>query len=439
MGKINRRQFIEKSAIALSGFSILKGPFMTPDYKGTVKQGSGSVRLVIPMPLQIVIDDVGWWSGKDGSKNQEPYRTGINRNHVPGDYLAIAELGRKLNVRPQAAMILCEWDRENILRNLPSATWMGKKWDNSKWIGPWFEEAADIIRANRDHFEITIHGVGHEYWEAGTFTRAEWTDSNGVMRPPDQVEKHLEYYGKLLDQHGLGPLPRSFVPAAFRHCFGISEGRKISLASILEKYGINYINTPFRIMYNNSSVQNGLFGFDSGVMTIDRGEDEFEWDVFPAYPVSAHGGPTYGLHWPNMLHPDPSRNPEVVERWAAYFRRYNEKPDFILASDPVELQQQLAHRQLTIAKLVNDTIEFDFSETDKLPRMVDKRKFTFKVISDKQLTFNAINLKIISESLFDSNGSQQYTLKLERENIQKNSYLKVGLNQEISTGAGDRI
>jgi len=425
MGKISRRQFIEKSSVALSGFSILKGSFISSGQKGNAGQGSGRIRPVIPMPLQIVIDDVGWWSGKDGSKNQEPYRTGINRDHVPADYLAIAELGRKLNVRPQAAMILCEWDKENILRDLPGATWMGKKWDNSRWIGPWMEEAAEIIRANRDHFEITIHGVGHEYWEAGRFTRAEWTDSNGVMRPSDQVEKHLEYYGILLDQHGLGPLPRSFVPAAFRHCFGISEGRNISLASILEKYGVNYINTPFRIMYNNSSVQNGLFGFDSGVITIDRGEDEFEWDVFPADPKSDHEGPTYGLHWPNMLHPDPSRNSEVVERWTAYFRRYNEKPDYILASDSVELQQQLAHRQLTMAKLVNDNIEFNFSETDKLPRMVDKRKFTFKVISDKQLSFKAINLKIISESLFDSNGSQQYTLKLERENIQKNSFLKV--------------
>jgi hypothetical protein len=82
---------------------------------------------------------VGWWSGEDGSARQEPYRTGIMRNHVPDDYKAIVELGKILGIRPQAAMVLCEWDKFNILRKLPNSTWMGEKWDNIKWVGPWIE------------------------------------------------------------------------------------------------------------------------------------------------------------------------------------------------------------------------------------------------------------------------------------------------------------
>jgi len=186
----------------------------------------------IPMPIQVVIDDVGWWSGEDGSQRQEPYRTGIPRSHVPADYQAIVDMGRMLGIRPQAAMILCEWDKENILRQLPTSTWMGEDWDNSRWVGPWLDEAAGIIRDNPDHFELTVHGVGHEYWLNGTFTRAEWTDSNGQMRPPDQIEKHLDYFEKLMNQHQLGPFPKSFVPAAFRHSFGPSTGRNVSLAEL---------------------------------------------------------------------------------------------------------------------------------------------------------------------------------------------------------------
>ena len=64
----------------------------------------------IPLPIQIVIDDVGWWSGKDGHENQEPFRTGISRNHVPEDYEAIVYLGKALGIQPQAAMVMCEWD-----------------------------------------------------------------------------------------------------------------------------------------------------------------------------------------------------------------------------------------------------------------------------------------------------------------------------------------
>src|SRR5688572_18466494 len=98
--------------------------------------------LNVPMPLQIVIDDVGWWNGEDGSARGEPYRTGIARDHCAADYHAIVSLGRQLGMRPQAAFIASEWDTRNILRRLPSCTWMGVAWDNSRWVGPWLEEAA---------------------------------------------------------------------------------------------------------------------------------------------------------------------------------------------------------------------------------------------------------------------------------------------------------
>ena len=148
----------------------------------------------MPLPLQIVFDDVGWWSGADDSRQNGPYRTGISRRHVPADYLAVAELGRRLDMRPQAAMILCEWDRQNILKNVPSATWMGKNWDNSVNIGLQLDEAAEIIRSNSKHFEITLHGLGHEFWHKdGTFSRAEWADDTG-LRPEEEIKLHLDYF-----------------------------------------------------------------------------------------------------------------------------------------------------------------------------------------------------------------------------------------------------
>ena len=131
---------------------------------------SGDWRFAIPMPLQIVIDDVGWWSGVNDSESGGPFRSGIVRDHVPADYEAIVVLGQKLGMRPQAAFIACEWDRENILKDIPTSTWMGADWDNNRWVGPWLEEAADILRTNRDHVELVAHGVGHEYWESGEFT-----------------------------------------------------------------------------------------------------------------------------------------------------------------------------------------------------------------------------------------------------------------------------
>ena len=408
MTKISRRKFIKNSLIVAPVMVALPGTNMKVIQKDPV------VKAIIPMPLQVVIDDVGWWSGEDGSKRQEPYRTGIGRNHVPADYLAIASLGKSLGIRPQAAMIMCEWDKGNILKDLPNATWMGKHWDNSKWIGPWMEEAADIIKNNRKFFELTIHGIGHEYWENGSFTRAEWADKNGKMRPPDQMNKHLDYYEKLLEQHSLGPLPSSFVPTAFCHCFGKSEGRDVSLAEIFSRRGINYINTPFQIMGNRAATQNELFGIDSGVLTIDRGEDEFSWDVFPGDPKLDHKGPTYGIHWPNLLNPDPGKNTETVEKWVKYLKQYNDKPDRILSSDSVDFQQQLVHRQLTGITQKGSAISFDFTKTDSLTGLFGEKGLTVKIQSSVPLTFKTDGLKVISESSVINDG-YLHTLKLSRQ------------------------
>jgi hypothetical protein len=424
MNHVSRRNFVKKSIHITSGAVALGN---APGLMSALlinKRVTDPYKVIIPMPLQVVIDDVGWWSGEDGSKKQEPYRTGISRNHVPADYLAIVELGRALGIRPQAAMILCEWDKNNILRQLPSSTWMGDKWDNSKWVGPWLEEAADIIRNNQEHIELTLHGIGHEYWENGTFTRAEWTDSNGKMRPRDQVEKHLDYFGILMDQHKLGSFPVSFVPAAFRHCFGRSEGSDISLAEILKKRGINYINTPLKIMFNNENVKNDLFCIDGGVMTVDRGEDQFPWLIFPADPKAELKGPTCGMHWPNLLHPDPGKNSEIVERWVNYLRAYNEKPDMILARNSETFQEQLLHRDLTKVKLTDNSVELDFTVTDKLPVHISKNELVLKIQSVKPLTFNSSDLKVSSGPIIRKEGFI-YNLNIERKNTRARSVIQV--------------
>ena len=193
---------------------------------------------------------------------------------------------------------------------------MGEKWDNSRWVGAWLEEASDLINRNQQYFEITMHGLGHEWWTDGKFTRAEWADEKGVMRPKEILEQHLDAYAEIMLQNNLGELPKSFVPNAFKHSFGITTGNDISMAGLLRKRGFTYINTPFESMFNKSSAQHDNFGVDSGLMTVDRGSDILDWNVIGAHPEGAIIGPTCGLHWPNLLHEDPTRNSEIVREWA---------------------------------------------------------------------------------------------------------------------------
>lgn len=410
---MKRRDFVSRipavSAGILAGFN--NAAFSASSKRNEMNQTDFSV--VIPMPVQVVIDDVGWWSGTDGSKQQEPYRTGIQRDHVPADYDSIAYLGRSLGIRPQAAMILCEWDKKNILKKLPHSTWMGKNWDNSRWVGKWLEEAADIIRSNKANYEITLHGIGHEFWDGDTFTRAEWADKNGTMRPSEEVERHLEYYGKLMDQHDLGDFPVSFVPTAFLHGYGITQGNKVSMAEILKKHDLTYINTPFRSMHNAESVSHGIFGFDSGVLTVDRGRDLMSWFATGKNPEGYVKGPTCGMHWANILHTDPSRNREIADAWIKVLSPHRESFDTMLAPDSVFFQKQLVHHTCTRVTPKGNRILFDFNETDSLP-LKDHNLFVLNIKGGNNLKFTSDSLKVISQSVIKKDHPDIYSLQIQR-------------------------
>jgi hypothetical protein len=420
---MNRRKFLHQSAFITTGLATSS---MMPKILFVEKEDSKvreDITVKIPMPIQVVIDDVGWWSGEDGSLRQQPFRTGIMRNHVPADYSAIVELGSTLGIRPQAAMVLCEWDKNNLLRKLPNSTWMGEKWDNSKWVGPWMEEAADIIHKNSNSFEITLHGLGHEYWVDGIFSRAEWATPDGIMRPRDQVEKHLDFYYDILNQHKLGDFPSSFVPAAFCHAFGMTEGNNISMAELLKKRGVDYINTPFSSMANSKLVSNEFFGFDSGLMTIDRGNDLLDWNNIGIEPSGSIKGPVCGMHWPNLLHPDPSRNSEIVMKWVNLLKPYNESIETILAEDSEQFQMQLAHYGCTELKLVDNNIELNFTDTDLLPASNQQNHFMIKLKSINKLKFVSEDIRIITE-VPSTDNNYNYLLKLKRESMIKKAVIK---------------
>jgi hypothetical protein len=374
-------------------------------------EGLTLVRVHIPMPLQIVIDDVGWWCGEDGHERQEPYRTGIDRPHAPEDYAAIVSLGRKLAMRPQAAMVLCEWDRDDLLRAVPSATWMGTAWSNARWRGPWLDRAAEIIRAGAAHVELTLHGLGHEYWTDGRMTRAEWYDKAGQMRPRDQVEAHLDACEKLLARNAL-PRPESFVPCAFYYTFADDSG---GMTARLRGMGVKYLSTPFSHLHNAGRTQEKLFGIEAGVMIVDRGTYPMSWRAIGPTPSGPVEGPILGLHWPNVLAADPARNEEVVDRWVEFLRPYGRRPDRLLARDTAEAWTQLAHHHCTQTRLTGAQAQFDFTRLTRLPPGPIGDEFTVKVEGASDRPLRATGLAVTADSTDPRTGLRTLRLRRDRE------------------------
>jgi hypothetical protein len=167
-------------------------------------------------------------------------------------------------------------------------------------------------------------------------------------------------------------------------------------------------------MANAVDVQHGVFGLDSGVMTVDRGDDLLDWDVIGQVPAGPVIGPTCGLHWPNLLHPDPERNPEIVAGWVALLAPYADRADTVLAPDSAYFQRQLAHHMCTRVTVSGEAIDLDFRETDALPATLGEGSLTLKVRSLSSLEFASERVSIASSASRRDAAGVLHTLRLER-------------------------
>ena len=64
--------------------------------------------IMIPRPLQIVVDDLGWFCGDDDRESGGASRSGMPRRHNHKDYMAMNELGKALDQKIFCAFCLAE-------------------------------------------------------------------------------------------------------------------------------------------------------------------------------------------------------------------------------------------------------------------------------------------------------------------------------------------
>ena len=297
------------------------------------------VEVYIPMPVYPVIEDVGWWQGEDGSAIEQPYRNGFGRRHCLADYQALVRLAKRLGVRIGLGIVLGEWDRNNVLKDIPGASWLGKKWDNRRNQGPWLDEAAAYLRANRDNVELGMHGLCHEFWNGSVMERSEFHDQHGIMRSPAVIRAHLDGFAAILNDNGLPGPPRLFLPPALNHSFGDGEE---SIQAILMEYGIRYVITRFARAHQFAPPHHALLTWECGVGLLERGLSPVPWHQSACTPVWDISGPILPLHWGNLLHIEPERNTEIVDGWAEMLIAMTTGPEYILAADIEACWHQVA-------------------------------------------------------------------------------------------------
>ncbi len=325
-------------------------------------------KVCLPNSFQIVIDDVGWRCGKDTRYKGGPSRSGVeHRNHTANDYLAIVELGKRLGMRIKCAFVIGEWDRTNLLRDVPYATEFFDEWDNASRIDKNIDEFADIIKNNRDYFEIALHGCLHEYWtdkHSGMMPEF-YSRKNGKphkMLEVDAVKRHIEAFFALLEQNGLPTDIRSFVPPNFAYVFSRGENE---LSYILKDYGIKYISTPYSSMLIRDDTVPEIAAVENGIITVNRTNDFTKWETINAPIPGKIKRSYYGMHWPNILHADPDRNMEVIDKWGKYFEQYKDDFEILFAGENGMASSQALYKRYTKTTVTPDCITLDFTEVDK--------------------------------------------------------------------------
>jgi hypothetical protein len=324
--------------------------------------------LEIPQSFLIVIDDVGWWCGKDQRYKNGPSRTGLEcRRHSVNDYKAVIEIGMSLNMRILCGFAIGEWDRTNVLARVRNSNKYGMRWDNASRLDPAIDEARDLINRSCEHIEMAIHGLVHYYWDENgkllgpEFYQRETEQNKLVMTPPDIVREHLDAYFEIYRQNGLNAEIMSYIPPCFWHVYSNKEDH---ISYILSQYGIQYISTLLGAMGNTSGMELQDVCVENEIINVDRTKDFIPWHIVGAAPPDKIKHGYFGMHWPNILHEDVEKNTEIVQEWIRYFSRYRNQFDILIARDNAMASRQALYRKFTTVDSSQDLIRLDFQAVD---------------------------------------------------------------------------
>lgn len=323
-------------------------------------------KIIFPKPFGVAIDDLGWMEGSSLGDEGGPWRAGVRRHMEVKDYKPIVEIGKAVGVRFQGLFVLSELDRLNICAKYPTITKQGYAFDNSENISRTQLDIMNYVKENAAYLEFGLHGVGHEHFDNGKRTRAEWYDleNNKPWEEKDSRE-HLQAFTEIMAQYGLTKenghsFPESFVPCAYGYYW--NPKGDYSTGKIMNEFGVKYVNTWFEeIPECNPPVEEGG-GFDHGVLVINRynyGNPWYELASLPRQSLSDYKTAIIETHWPNWLAQDDFLQPEVNKKWIEFFNNIQKSNTHYLAKNTEQLYSQWLYNKYTKVTILDNKVLID--------------------------------------------------------------------------------
>lgn len=364
---------MSKNEILKSHFIIMIGIYF---FIGIIKlsgaNGDETVKpnvIVVPSPMTVGIDDVGWkqgWSTDVATNPNNPHHIDAPEGRWMGmpDYEAIVNIGKNVKSRLLCLFIMSEYDRTNICAEYPTTTQFGKNWDNSALVIDNDFKIMDYVKENAAYMEFGLHGVRHEYWDNGEKRTGEFAYNNFNRRPYplNEMQNHLKCYKRLLDQYDIS-FPKSFVPP--KHCYYHNPEDSMDTGGLMASWGIKYVSWGHKYWTRyHEFVINPMSNcqLNHGVLVLER-DQAVPWNNGLGLAPDSISTDLYYecTHWHNYIAAVPEDNPEVGEKWIRWFNMIKDSPDRYLPKNTVQLNSQALYLKYANIKIDKDRIVIDNS------------------------------------------------------------------------------
>ena len=347
----------------------------------------------IPISFVLEMDDVGWDDGRDLRISGKASRSGLPRNHEIEDYELIQKLADATGKHIAVALVLGDWDRDNILRGEVGFTHDPYGWDRAKEIDIGkFEKIRDIL--DNGNLDFMVHAILHgRYDENGKQINENefvlyYKDDNGKLHkylPSEEDFRHrLDIFFKLYKTWGFKQEIKGYVNPGY--LYGADEETVKRMCAVLAEYGIKYWADVFSYPEFDSPIK-----VYSGVACVKYrfNRVRMPWDAYDIDPDelslyyeegAKDNACLQGSHLTNYLRFNPKKSVENIAGWVRFCNRNAENYGSMLADDMISAINQLFYNTFAIAEQTDHDIKIDLTEVEKNKTDICKNEFYISIL-----------------------------------------------------------
>jgi hypothetical protein len=356
-------------------------------------------KIVLPIAIGIIVDDVGWHDGRDLRYMNGSARSGLPRFHHPDDVRALNAIGKALNTKIICSLVLGEWDKGNVLRGVPAVTPDPENWDAASAMDMEYTKEYFKALEESEYLDYSLHGLLHAYYDGAKLNTArqyypntydECGKVNGYRwLPAEEFGKMIDLFYKIYGSWGFKKKITTFVsPCGFG---GASVEMIEDLATRLSALGIKYwanggfsFEGPLGVYCDIATMKKGgSYNGKYGPMPPWEGYDIDPELLMPFVNEENHGGTNMvGMHWTNLLRLNPKRNLENLPLWIDYFNRERETFGTMIAKDVEFSVTQQFYNLYSKTEIKDGTLVIDVSDVMTKKTSPCKDEFYISVKKD---------------------------------------------------------